>query len=1203
MTAPQELPTNARFGLLAPACAFLVCAIPALAQTSPAPTVSPATLARYDTNHNGVLDPNETAAMNADQRAASAAVQPGNQPDSDVVTLSPFEVVSDTKGYYAANTMSGTRFNSKLEDLAAPITVVTKEQMADFAMLDINDIFDYTASTEGTGTYTDFSINRNGDVTDNVQSNPNNANRIRGIAPANVSFNNFEMSGRMSIDPSITNGVEISRGPNANVFGLGNPSGTVNQVPLSPLLNRNLTEAKFRVDSYDGYRTSLDLNRVLLRGKLAIRGTGVFQHDGFVRKPSGVDTERYNATIKFQPFKNTTITAGAFYMHQYGTRANFVNPRDSVSYWLESGKPTWDPINQVVHVNGQTLGPFTKDSEIPGALQRSFTGNGHSYAYIDQNGIGYFTAPTTFGVTKGLLTPTAGAQTVRLMASNSAAGANSTGNLGKIGGQPLFTTTPSVNNKAIYDWTSINLASVNYDWDTDLVSNVQLDQVFLNTERQTLAGQLAFLREDAKRYRRDHFGVANDNGQSGQLLVDVNERNLDGTPNPYLGRFYIGQDQPRTYYQPLKWDSYRAQLAYKLDLTHEKNWMKWLGMHQISGYDEYKYRVQRRYSFREAMLDNNHPWIPSGISRGNQGNVSGGPSAALGITRSYLRYYVGDPNTYTVNYAPSPLQPGTYDFVWGTYDISKQTVNGKSANLPTPGSGQFFHEPTEFGLAAVTDSTGAGSNTKTILKTYGGVIQSHLLDDRLVTTFGRREDKQYVKYGSRPQQLIYPQGIAFNYDSIDHWQDGDYNFNSGITTQSGAVLRPFRNWDFVARMNRNGGGGHFLANALSGLFFTYNKSDSFLPQDPKINLFFQQLPNTTGHGKDYGVGLNLFDGQLVLRYNHYDIRANGYRQGDASTIAQRVTRIDLTASARFLLFNQMYSPEPTQSAEAGWDRVGWVRDQNPGFTEAQVQAEVAKQMGLPWETITRVQEAFSSGQIASSQDVRSTGNELEINYVSPSRNWTVAANATEGQSFNSNISSDIAEWISQRMPVWTTIRDPRYLDASGQPVLWWTHNYSGSQTAQQNFDSFVRIPYSVVKQQEGKSNPQIRRYNWRVSTSYALAGISDNQVLKRLTVGGAVRWEDKGSIGYYGIADANGVYTDLDASRPIYDKSHTYYDAFIRYRTKLWGDRIGASFQLNVKNLQESGRLQPIAAYPDGTPNAYRIVDPRQFIFTVSFDL
>src|SRR2546430_306894 len=83
-----------------------------------------------------------------------------------VVALSPFEVGANTRGYYGSNTMSGTRFNTKLEDLASSITVITKEQMSDFAMLDINDLFLYTANTEGTGTYTDYVIDRNGSVAD-----------------------------------------------------------------------------------------------------------------------------------------------------------------------------------------------------------------------------------------------------------------------------------------------------------------------------------------------------------------------------------------------------------------------------------------------------------------------------------------------------------------------------------------------------------------------------------------------------------------------------------------------------------------------------------------------------------------------------------------------------------------------------------------------------------------------------------------------------------------------------------------------------------------------------------------------------------------------------------------------------------------------------------------------------------------------------
>ena len=106
------------------------------------------------------------------------------------------------------------------------------------------------------------------------------------------------MMGIVPIDPVGIDSIEISRGPNANVFGLGNPSGTVNLVPSSANLTRNTSEVQARTDSYGGYRDSLDFNRVMLNDKLAVRASQVFEHDGFNQKPSGVNTVRYNGMIK-----------------------------------------------------------------------------------------------------------------------------------------------------------------------------------------------------------------------------------------------------------------------------------------------------------------------------------------------------------------------------------------------------------------------------------------------------------------------------------------------------------------------------------------------------------------------------------------------------------------------------------------------------------------------------------------------------------------------------------------------------------------------------------------------------------------------------------------------------------------------------------------------------------------------------------------
>jgi hypothetical protein len=115
-----------------------------------------------------------------------------------------------------------------------------------------------------------------------------------------------------------------------------------------------------------------------------------------------------------------------------------------------------------------------------------------------------------------------------------------------------------------------------------------------------------------------------------------------------------------------------------------------------------------------------------------------------------------------------------------------------------------------------------------------------------------------------------------------------------------------------------------------------------------------------------------------------------------------------------------------------------------------------------------------------------------------------------------------------------------------------------------------------------------------------------------MSVGGSLRWSDKGSIGFYGLGYdsskdltlASNKVMQLDPNRPIYSPAETYVDLFVNYRTRLFDNKIRANFQLNVKNVQESGGgLQATGAFFDGRPSTYRIVDPRQFILSASFDL
>jgi outer membrane receptor protein involved in Fe transport len=396
----------------------------------------------------------------------TAPAAPASRPE--VVELSPFQVsAAADRGYLAANTLSGTRLNSKLEDLGASITVVTKQQLLDTAAVDLNDVFLYEANTEGTGNFTAFTVDRNGGVNDSVQGSPQTANRIRGIDSANVALGNFAANSSIPLDTYNVDAVEISRGPNSNIFGLGNTSGTVNILRSQANLTRASNSFTLRGDSYGGYRTSFDLNRPLLRQKLALRLSGVYESKAFQRKPSDEISRRGQAAVTYRPFTTSTLRASYESYHNYARRPNAVTPRDAVTYWKSAGSPTWDPTTQLVTLaNGTRSGPFTQaqDGNLPLGLFAQGTGfYNRPSIYVDQGAVQFWsvnrtgTVPTT-GVFAGIPTPDNPNTNLRYLESGT--------DLQRLRGSlfPLY-VTPSITDRSLYDWTSVNFVAPNYNQD------------------------------------------------------------------------------------------------------------------------------------------------------------------------------------------------------------------------------------------------------------------------------------------------------------------------------------------------------------------------------------------------------------------------------------------------------------------------------------------------------------------------------------------------------------------------------------------------------------------------------------------------------------------------------------------------------------------------------------------------------------------
>jgi hypothetical protein len=1129
------------------------------------------------------------------QSAPTSSTAASERPSDEVVTLSPFEVQAETKGYFQANTMSGTRLNSKIEDLGQSISVMTKEQMADFAMLDINDVFDYMASTEGTGSYSQFDTDRTGAVVDQVSLDPNNANRVRGIGNANIAFDNIATTGRVPVDPLWLDSIEVSRGPNANIFGLGNASGTVNQVPATANLTRDFSRVQVRGDSYGGWRGSLDVNRTLIAHKLAVRASYAKEHVGFIRKPSGEDQRRLSAQIKAQPFKNTTISASWYNYKNAAVRPNFTTPRDYYTGWLAAGKPGWNPITGLVTLaNGQVYGKNdVLGSTTPYTSTPKFFSGVENRSVFRIGGPGeapYWALPRYSSGATANTDPFPAQTGVGLLNTGPSESYTATQ-------QPLFNSlVRPISDRSIYDWTSINLAGNSKAWDNDNTYLAELDQIIVNNSKQTLAAQVTFMREDIKRLENQPMGPASVNSNVGQLQVDVNQFNLDGTPNPYFGHPYLRSNEPYLRDKTQLWDTYRAQAVYRVNFSEDKGWTKWLGSQQILGYYEYKDRQNRQYAYRHSALGTDLPWeqkyaaLNTPLGNRTSSNVDPRyPIAPGNYARINEQYYVGNTFGGGIEYAPSYFPEGaTLPYVWGS------------------SAGAMHHDVSAIGWTPSPDGGGGGANLQEVIKTTGGVLQSTFLNDRLVGTFGLRQDKVYDH--NAPFATLTSDLRQYDFAASDQWLP-DWRAATGKTKTVSVVASPFRGLAMLKRQINDGSGVlRFLAQAVNGLRLTYNKSDNFIAQGPAYDLFLNPLPNQTGTSEDIGFWMTLFDGALSVRYTHFDTKQLNLRNGDISTMAQRVLRYEgFVANDAWNLRTQV---------------TGWL-----GGSATDEQIATAIQM--PIAQYKGLQTLAANGTYAAVMDMESKGDELELNY-NPSSNWTVSASVTKTEAINTAVGSAVDDFIAARMPIWTTLEDPRFTRADDPTgtiptgttghLLWWNivgasfntiAGYNSTNSASTNFASNVDAPMAVFRALIGRPRPQVRKYSAKFNTKYNLAGLTENRVLKNVSVGGSVRWTDKGSIGFYGLGydpskdltlPANKI-LQLDPNRPIYSPAETYVDLFVSYRTRLFHDKVRASFQLNVKNVGESGGgLLATSAFLDGSPSTYRIVDPRQFILTAGFD-
>ncbi len=319
---------------------------------------------------------------------ATPAAQPAAKPadeakKEEVIQLSPFTVTTDKDtGYFAANTLAGSRMKTNLGDLGAAISIVTKAQMEDFASTNLNDVFRYEVNTEGSGTYTPatqafrndgvLDVNAGGTQGNAVTSLTNAiANRVRGIGIPSSAINYYPSNAQLPPDSYNIQSFEISRGPNSMLFGLGSPAGIANITTAQASVDRDSNQLQLRTDDRGSYRSSFSFNRALIKDKLAIYGAFLYDDVQFERKPSYDITRRQYGAFTYKPFSKTTIRGNFENYDNRNRRPNTISPVDYITQWDLAGRPIYDNRTKTITItnSGRVVGPYISSASSPNAQQ------------------------------------------------------------------------------------------------------------------------------------------------------------------------------------------------------------------------------------------------------------------------------------------------------------------------------------------------------------------------------------------------------------------------------------------------------------------------------------------------------------------------------------------------------------------------------------------------------------------------------------------------------------------------------------------------------------------------------------------------------------------------------------------------------------------------------------------------------------------
>lgn len=1070
--------------------------------------------------------------------APLAFAQDTSNEDNEVYDLNPFEVdESADLGYSATNTLSGTRFNSSLRDTSASVSVWTQEFIDDTGLTDIDELIDYSLNTvldtnDQDGAGGNFNVFTNATaVTQRI--------RTRGIE----SSRGIDYFKSIIPDDSYKIGrYDDSRGPNGVLFGVSNAGGLINQTSLVANTYQDSGRVRYSFGTSSRNRAEFRFNKVIVEDKLAVVVAALNQENGHWRDWISDDKERAYVAMTWRPTEKITLRAN----YEDGMHHKTSIQQSPIT---DRGLPYYDHLI-ANGLDGLTFNPYRGNGQgarVTNATRAVGVGarDGNPRRNVDilrnngsiqsaQNRFTFIENDGTFHNLSGSFN-TVGYNNRGVFHPDGSPGYNDfdTSRVNRINDQSVLPYHYNPGGPDFYRETDFDMYSAFLD--------VQItDNWFFNVQfgKQAADIDVPQIQGSRPEFRFDPNTV--------QDTVDPN-----APPNPWVGQPYFDGDYRRDK-NISRYEEIRASTSYNLDTGSN-----WLGRHRMAIAASKVDETQRRGNTWLALGGNP---ARRGTFLDTQGNRYENSNYLHADNRITVRNYFdwNDRSTWkagswrnvpatvtTDRFGPDQFSPGvmtTYPVVWAEQQ---------------PGNINYL-------INQVTDSRMA-------------VIQSHFWDDRLVITYGYREDEVTIdRAGHYRDPLIgwipdlsITKDTPSDENTIPGAPQTDFD---GTVRTAGAVFHLTDNISLVANTGSNIGVPDFRRTVFPG---------------------GATSPPPNGDGQDFGIDFSILDNRVSGRLVYYETESIQEVVGgsQASAPMERIYQAyeDTLGGADLeSLLNRRQELRPEVN--------GRFRDNISSGYEMRITANITNNWRLQLnasKTDRIVSNSFSKAidflGLTRGEDGRLVQGVTEVEIPDPD------PDAEEGDTIDTFVISNPGAYESGKVIAEFLALESQL--GEGQTV---------SNTPQEGSGSIAGEIYDLVDNVNDNIETAEKRWGLRPYRVNLFSTYDFKEgFLKGWSFISGYRWQDSNIIGEEDGVEFSGVPIEI-------------LDLGLRYRTARGKGFFGGdgrwTFQLNVQNALNNRTIIPSRLaidgnidyqVPGGRGPAYARFDlptPRAYRFTVTYD-